>query len=134
MSISEHELRQLLQRTHTIAVVGLAANPLRPSNSVAAYMQVQGYRIVPVNPAESVVLGEEAYPDLSAIPFPIDLALIFRHPEAVGPHVDEAIALNIPAIWMQPGARNETAAEKARTAGLTVVMDRCIRTDHRRMR
>ncbi len=124
-------ITELLQRAKTIAVVGLSDNPLRPSHGVSAYMQSHGYRIIPVNPAISEALGEKSYNSLLDIPEKIDIVNIFRRPEFVEEIVDEAIALKIPAIWMQEEVIHEKAAEKARKAGIFVVMDRCILQDHR---
>lgn len=112
-------------------MVGLSDSPLRPSHGVAAYMQAQGYRIIPVNPQVQEVLGEPAYPSLMEVPEKIDIVNIFRRPEHVEEVVDQAIQLKIPAIWMQEGVVHERAAEKARQAGIFVVMDRCILQDHR---
>lgn len=122
----------LLKRSRTIAVVGLSNSPLRPSHGVAAYMQTQGYRIVPVNPKIHGSLGEKAYPSLLEVPEKkIDIVNIFRRPEFVEEVVDEAIRLNVPAIWMQEGVVHQQAAEKARQAGIFVIMDRCILKEHR---
>jgi hypothetical protein len=120
-------LRQLFQRARTIAVVGFSPKPGRPSHTVAAALQRFGYRIIPVRPMITHGLGEPAYPDLASIPDPgsIDLVDVFRAPEHVDEIVDACIALKIPAIWLQEGVVNEAAAERARAAGLTVVMDRC---------
>jgi hypothetical protein len=125
------EIGELLAKAKTIAVVGLSSDPMRPSFGVAQYMQRHGYRIVPVNPSESEVLGERAYKTLSDVPDNIDLVDVFRRPEFVPAIVDEAIRMNIPAIWLQEGVVHEAAAQKARDAGLFVVMDRCILKDHR---
>ena len=120
----------LLARTQTIAVVGLSNNPLRPSYGVAAYMQSHGYRIVPVNPRISESLGETSYATLADVPEKIDLVNIFRRSEYVDEIVDQAIQLKVPAVWMQEEVINERAAEKARQAGIFVVMDRCILKEH----
>ncbi len=125
------EIGELLAKTKTIAVVGLSSNPMRPSFGVAQYLQRHGYSIVPVNPSETEVLGERAYKTLSDVADKIDLVDVFRRPEFVPAIVDEAIRLNVPAIWLQEGVVNEAAAQKARDAGLFVVMDRCILKDHR---
>jgi len=131
--MSEAErITDLLQRAKTIAVVGLTDNPLRPSYGVSAYMQGQGYRIIPVNPNLSESLGEKAYATLLDVPGKIDIVNIFRRSEAVPGIVDEAIQLKVPAIWMQEGVIHEEAAEKARQAGILVVMDLCILKEHRR--
>ena len=120
-------ITEILQRAKTIAVVGLSTNPLRPSHGVAAYLQTQGYRIVPVNPQIESALGEKSYPSLLEVPEKIDIVDIFRRPEFVEEVVDQAIQLKIPAVWMQEEVIHEKAAQKARAAGIFVVMDRCIR-------
>jgi uncharacterized protein len=122
---------ELLSRVKTIAVVGLSDSPLRPSHGVAAYMQSQGYRIIPVNPQIKEALGEDSYPSLFEVPEKIDLVDVFRRPEYVDEIVDQAIQLKIPAIWLQEDVINERAAEKARKAGMFVVMDRCVLKEHR---
>jgi hypothetical protein len=121
----------LLSSTNTIAVVGLSGSPLRPSHGVSAYMQSQGYRIIPVNPNISEALGERSYPSLLDVPERIDLIDVFRRPEYVDEIVEQAIQLKVPAIWLQEDVINEAAADKARQAGLFVVMDRCILKEHR---
>jgi len=112
-------------------VVGLSDNPLRPSHGVAAYLQAQGYRVIPVNPRISEALGEQAYASLAEVPEKIDIVNVFRRPEFVEEVVDAAIRLKIPAVWMQEGIVHEKAARKARQAGLFVEMDRCILLEHR---
>jgi uncharacterized protein len=124
-------IADLLQHAKTIAVVGLSDSPLRPSHGVAAYMQSHGYRIIPVNPNVSEALGERSYPSLLDIPEKIDIVNIFRRPEFVEEIVDQAIQLKVPAIWMQEDVIHEKAAEKARKAGIFVVMDMCILKEHR---
>ena len=124
------QLRSLLQEVRTIAVVGLSPRPERPSYRVSRAMQGFGYRIVPVRPAVAEVLGEKAYPRLSDIPFPVDLVDVFRAADEVGPIVDECIALGVRRIWLQDGVINLEAAERARAAGITVVMDRCVWRDY----
>ena len=126
------KIAELLKSAKTIAVVGLSDNPARTSYGVSAYMQSQGYRIIPVNPAISEALGEKAYPTLSEVPEKIDIVNVFRRPEHVPEVVDEAIRLGVPAIWMQEGVVHE-AAEKARQAGIFVVMNRCILKEHGRL-
>ena len=123
----------ILRSVKTIAVVGLSSKRMRPSYGVSEYMQRAGYRIIPVNPAETEVLGEKAYPDLDSIPVPVDLVNIFRRSELVPPVVEAAIRIGAKAIWMQEDVVNEEAAEKARAAGLMVVMDRCVLKEHRKM-
>ena len=128
-------IADVLRRSKTLAVVGLSCNPLRPSHGVAAYMQSHGYRIIPVNPHIEECLGQEAYASLLDVPERIDIVDIFRRSEFVGEIVDQAIQLKVPAIWMQEGVIDEKAAEKARKAGIFVVMDHCILKEHRaRMR
>ncbi len=126
-------IEQILTECRTIAVVGLSSNPIRPSFSVSKYMQDHGYRIVPVNPNETEVLGERAYADLPALPVKPDLVNIFRRSEDAGAIVDEAIALGVKAVWLQEGVIDEAAAERAADAGLLVVMDRCLLKEHLRM-
>ena len=124
-------ITELLQQSKTIAVVGLSDNPMRPSHGVSAYMQSHGYRIIPVNPQIASSLGEKAYACLRDVPGKIDIVNIFRRSEFVEEIVDEAITLKVPAIWMQEEVIHEEAAEKARRAGILVVMDRCILQEHR---
>ncbi len=126
------EIGDLLHRVKTIAVVGLSDDPLRPSYGVSAYMRHHGYRIIPVNPSIKGALGEKAVASLAEIKERIDLVDIFRRSEFVPEIVDEAIRLRVPAIWMQEGVIHEAAAEKARKAGIFVVMDRCVLKEHRR--
>jgi uncharacterized protein len=121
----------LLKRSKTIAVVGLSDSPLRPSYGVSAYLQTQGYRIIPVNPNIEETLGEKAYASLLDVPEKIDIVDIFRRPEFVEEAVDQAIQLKVPAIWMQEEIIHERAAEKAREAGIFVVMDQCILKEHK---
>jgi hypothetical protein len=128
-------IHELLSRTKTIAVVGLSESPMRPSHGVSAYMQAHGYKIIPVNPQIAEALGEKSYPSLADIPpeiaGKIDLIDVFRRPEYVDQIVDDAIKLKVPAIWLQEDVINERAAEKARKAGIFVVMDLCILKEHR---
>jgi predicted CoA-binding protein len=126
-------IRDLLRASHTIAVVGLSSKKFRPSYGVAEYMQKEGYRIIPVNPNETEVLGEKSYARIEDIPEHIDIVDIFRRPEFVGPVVDSAIQIGAGAVWMQEGVVHEEGAQKARDAGLTVVMDRCILKEHMRL-
>ncbi len=123
------EIRALLKRIRTIAVVGLSNSPGRPSHQVAAALQGLGYRIIPVNPMVDRVMGELAYPELRAVPEPIDLVDVFRSPEAVAGLVDECIALRLPALWLQDGVIDVTAARRAQAAGIQVIMNRCIYRD-----
>ena len=123
-------IRNILQNTKTIAVVGLSPKPGRPSNQVASYLKAAGYTIIPVNPGQDTLLGLTCYPDLKAIPGPVDMVDIFRPPEHVLPVVKEAISIRAKVVWMQTGIINEEAAELAEEAGLTVVMDRCTMVDH----
>ncbi len=135
MEINGQEtINYILEECKTIAVVGLSSNPYRPSFDVSRYMKSQGYRIIPVNPNEKEVLGETAYATLDAVPEPIQLVNIFRRSEEAGQHVDEAIRLGAQAIWMQDGVIDAAAAERARQAGLAVVMDNCLFREHLRRR
>ncbi len=121
---------KILRSARTIAVVGLSANPRRPSHGVARYLQRAGYRIIPVNPNVSEVLGERAYATLSELPAPVDVVEVFRRSEYAGAIVDEAIASGAGAVWLQDGVVDEAAAERARAAGLDVVMDDCMMRRH----
>src|SRR5512146_386820 len=125
------QITEVLKRVKTIAVVGLSDNPLRSSYGVAAYLQTQGYRIIPVNPTISESLGERAYASLAEVPDHIDLVDIFRRSEFVAEVVDQAIARKVPAIWMQETVVDEQAAAQARRHGVFVVMARCILKEHR---
>ena len=117
---------------NTIAVVGLSSDPSRPSFGVARYVQRHGYRIIPVNPYEQLVLGERAYPSLREVPVPVDVVNVFRRPEFVLEVAEDAIALGARALWLQFGVVHEEAARRAQAAGLAVVMDRCIKVEHAR--
>ncbi|HXC44323.1 MAG TPA: CoA-binding protein [Candidatus Dormibacteraeota bacterium] len=128
---SADPVTEILKSARTIAVVGLSDNALRPSHGVASYMQSRGYRIVPVNPQIKFSLGEKAFASLREVQEKIDIVNIFRRPEFVEEIVDQAIALKVPAIWMQEGVIHEKSAVKARRAGIFVVMDRCILIEHR---
>jgi len=123
-------IREILEQGKTLAVVGLSSKIMRPSHGVAAYMQERGYRIIPVNPHEESVLGEQCYASLDAVPEPFDVVVIFRRPEFVPEVVEAAIRKGAKVVWMQEGVVQEEAAERARAAGLKVVMDRCILKEH----
>jgi uncharacterized protein len=123
-------ITSILERYKTLAVVGLSSKPARPSCGVAAYMRRHGYRIIPVNPNESSVLGERSYPSLESIPESFETVVIFRQPQHVPALVESAIARGARVIWMQEGVTHEKAAERARSAGLEVVQDRCILKEH----
>lgn len=127
------QISHLLKSSRTIAVVGLSDNPARMSYGVSRYMQAQGYRVIPVNPAIGESLSEKAYATLSGVPEKIDIVNVFRRSEFVPEIVEEAIRLKVPAIWMQEGVVHDAAAEKARKAGILVVMDRCILKEHVRL-
>ncbi len=130
--VAQDPITELLKSARIIAVVGLSNSPLRASYGVSAYMQGEGYRIIPVNPnLRDAVLGEEPYASLREVPEPIHVVNIFRRSEFVPEVVDQAIQLGVPAIWMQEGVIHEEAAAKARKAGLFVIMDRCILKEHR---
>ena len=129
----DDQMRRILESAKTIAVVGMSSRPERPSNSVPAYLQAHGYRIIPVNPNLDQALGEQAYPDLLSVPEPVDVVEIFRRSEDVRPIVEQAIQAGAKVIWMQEGIVNEEAADLARRAGLDVVMDACMRATHKRL-
>lgn len=127
------DLAKLLAESKTIAVVGLSNDVFRASHGVAAYMQEQGYRIIPVNPNETEVLGEKSYPDLLAVPVPVDIVDVFRRSEFVPDVMDQAIRIGAKALWMQEGVQHAEAAAKGRAAGLIVVENLCILREHRRI-
>ncbi|MDR7612247.1 MAG: CoA-binding protein [Armatimonadota bacterium] len=131
MAHSPEALLRILRSTRTIAVVGLSNKPDRPSYEVASYLKDAGYRIIPVNPTVTEVLGERAYPGLRDVSEPVDVVLIFRRPSEVPAVVDDAVAVGAKAVWMQPGAENEEAAARARAAGLEAVVGACMMTVHR---
>ncbi len=126
------EIAQLLESARTIAVVGLSSNKMRPSYGVAEYLQRAGYKIIPVNPSETEVLGERAVARLEDIHEKVDIVDIFRRSESVPEVVESAIAIGAKAVWMQEGVIHEAAAERARAAGLEVVMDKCMLKEHAR--
>ena len=123
-------VEDILKNSRTVAVVGLSPDPGRPSHIVAAYLKENGYDIIPINPLEKEILGEKSYPDVTSIPVRVDVIDIFRHPEEVLPIVREAMNKGIKAVWMQEGITNRKAAAEARKAGLKVVMNRCMRKEH----
>jgi predicted CoA-binding protein len=123
---------RILQTYRTIAMVGLSANPYRPSHFAAIYMLSEGYNVIPVNPTERAVLGRRSYPSLREIPEPVEIVDVFRDPAAVPPIVEEAIAVGAKVVWMQLGVINLEAARRAREAGLEVVMDACVKIEHAR--
>lgn len=129
----DESLRTLLKKTRTIAVVGASDKPWRDSNSIASFLMERGYTVFPVNPGHAEILGVRCYPDLKSIPEAIDMVDVFRRPEAVPAVVDDAIAANAKSLWLQLGVIHEEAARKAEEHGLSVVMDRCIAIEHRRL-
>lgn len=124
-------IAKVLSENKTIAVVGLSANPTKPSYEVAQYLQERGYKIIPVNPMLTEALGEKAYPDVTSIPGAVDVVDIFRAPEAVPEIVEQAIAKKAKVVWMQPGAENLQAAERAMQAGLEVIVGVCMKREHK---
>lgn len=130
---SDEMLKEILDSTETIASVGLSNNEEKVSHWVGLYLMGEGFRVIPVNPTVDKILGEKAYPDLESIPEKIDVVQLFRPSEAVMPFVESAIKIGAKVVWMQEGIVNEEAAEKAREAGLQVVMDACMRATHRRL-
>ena len=127
------QILSLLSESTTIAVVGLSPKSQRPSNSVALYLIAQGYKVIPVNPGHSEILGLACYPNLGAIPLAVDIVNIFRKPSEVGPIVDQAVEFGTGAVWMQKGIVNQEAVRRAEEAGLSVIMDRCIKVEHSRL-
>ena len=127
------EISRLLKESKNIAVVGLSPKANRPSNQVALYLIEVGYNVIPVNPGQEEILGRKSYPDLESVSEPIDIVDIFRRSEDVGPIVESAIGVGARVVWMQQGIVNEEAAARARKAGLTVIMDRCLKVDHRNL-
>ena len=129
-----NSLRRILRENHVIAVVGLSADWFRPSYFAAKYMQEHGYRVIPVNPKYAEILGEKCYRSLRDIPEKVDIVDVFRKTQDVPPIADDAIAIRAKVLWQQLGVRNESAAAKARAAGLDAVMDRCVKIEHARFR
>jgi uncharacterized protein len=130
---TDAEIRALLQKAKTIAVVGCSPDPSRDSHAIAVFLRQRGYRVLPVNPLVTSILGERSWPDLTHLPSPPDIVDIFRRPEHVPALVEEAIRTGAPAVWMQLGVGNAAAARQAAEAGLAVVVDRCILVEHRRL-
>lgn len=131
MELTWENVRNILETTKTIAVVGLSDKPDRDSHDIAGYLQRAGYRIIPVNPKIQNVLGEKAYKNLRDVPERVDVVQIFRRPEEVPAIVDDAVAIGAKVVWMQPGTENEEAAEQAEAAGLKAVVGACMRSVHR---
>ena len=129
----DRKMRDIFTSAKTIASVGLSSNPQKESYGVALYLKEQGYRIIPVNPTATEILGEKVYPNLSDIPDKVDVVQVFLKPEDVPPVVEEAIKIGAKVIWMQEGIVNYEAAQKAEEAGLQVVMDACMRATHKRL-
>jgi len=130
---TDQMMKDILLSTKTIASVGLSSNPGKESYGIVQYLKSQGYRVIPVNPTADQILGEKSYPDLESIPEKIDVVQVFRKPEDVPPVVESAIKAGAKTVWMQEGIVNEEAAQKAREAGMQVVMDACMRATHRRL-
>jgi predicted CoA-binding protein len=131
-SMTAADRLRILEKYKRVAMVGLSSNPFRPSHFAAIYLLSEGYDVVPVNPREKEILGRRSYASLAGVPGPVEIVDIFRDPSAVPPIVDEAIAIGAKVIWMQLGVIHEAAAERARAAGLEVVMDRCMKIEHAR--
>jgi predicted CoA-binding protein len=130
---NDQMMKDILLSARTIASFGLSSNPGKESYGIVQYLKSQGYRMIPVNPTADEILGEKSYPDLESVPEPIDVVQVFRRSEDVPPVVDSAIRVGAKVVWMQEGIVNEEAAQKAREAGLQVVMDACMRGTHRRL-
>ena len=133
MQVDDANIAAILERSHTIAVVGLSPRPGRASHQVARYLIAAGYRVLPVNPGHAEILGLPCYPDLMAVPEPVDIVDCFRRSDRIQPIAEEAVAIGAKVLWLQLGVVNEAAAEFAARAGLAVVMDRCIKIDHARL-
>ena len=129
--MNKDEMKEILLTAKTIASVGLSANPAKESFGIVQYLKDAGYKIIPVNPTATEIMGEKAYPDLLSVPDKVDVVQIFRKPEDVPPVVDEAIKIGAKVVWMQEGIVHEESAQKARAAGLKVIMDACMRSAHR---
>ena len=132
-NLPSEKVKAVLENGKTIAIVGLSPKAERDSYQVAKYLKAHGYTVVPVNPGQKEILGEKCYRELKAIPFSVDIVDIFRRPAAVPPIVDDAISIGAKAVWMQLGIVHNNAARKARHAGLAVIMDKCIKTEHMNM-
>ena len=130
---ADEEIRALLAAAKTVAVIGISPKPERDSHRVAAYLKAKGYRIVPVRPAQEEILGEKAYARLDDVRGPIDIVDVFRRPEQVPPHAEEALRLKPRAFWMQEGIEHREAAKRLTAAGIDVVMNRCIMREHARL-
>jgi predicted CoA-binding protein len=131
---SDEDIRQLLSAASTIAIVGASSNPERPSNGIMRKLKSEGYRVIPVNPNETEVLGERAYRTLADVPDPIDIVDVFRRPEFTPAIADDAVKVHAKSLWLQTGVSNEQAAARATAGGLTVVMDSCIGVMHSMLR
>lgn len=131
--MTDSDLKRILATAKTIAVVGCSADPGKASHEVAAYLQAQGYRTIPVNPRGGTILGETVYPDLASIPFPVDLVDVFRPPADCPGVARQAVAIGAKTLWLQLGIVSDEAATIARAGGLAVVMDRCTLIEHRRL-
>ena len=131
--MNDKQLRELYKSIHTIASVGISSNEDKPSFWITHYLQEHGYRIIPVNPTAKEIHGEKTYPDLLSIPDKVEVVQLFRRAEDVPPYVEQAIQIGAKVVWMQEGISNPEAAQKAEAAGLTVVMDRCMRAEHIRL-
>lgn len=132
--MDDRQIRRILRTARVIATVGFSTDPEKPSHQIPAYLQDQGYRVIPVHPRAGEIRGQRAYPDLRSVPEPVDVVQIFRPADEVPAIVEEAIEIGARAVWMQEGIVHPEAAARARQAGLEVVMDRCMRVEHRRMK
>ncbi len=128
--MNDAQIKQILETSHTIATVGCSTNPAKPSHTIPRYLKQHGYRVIPVNPSASEILGEKSYPDLLSIPDKVDVVQLFRPSDQVLPFVQQAIEIGAKVVWMQEGISNQAAARLAEAAGLQVVMDRCMMVAH----
>jgi predicted CoA-binding protein len=131
--VTDQLILEILNSTRTIATVGLSSNPAKDSHEVAAYLQSQGYRVIPVNPSAGMILGEKAYPDLASIPFPVDLVQVFRPSDETPAIAHQAVAIGAKTLWLQLGISSDEAKRIGERGGLKVVMDRCLRVEHMRL-
>ena len=130
---NDRTMKDILLSARTIASVGVSSSPQKESYGIVQYLKNQGYRMIPINPTADEIMGQKCYPDLESVPEPIDVVQVFRKPEDVPPVVESAIKIGAKVVWMQEGIVNDDAAQKARDAGLQVVMDACMRATHRRL-
>ncbi len=131
--ITDENLSRILINSRRVAVVGMSPKPSRPSNQVAAYLMAAGFEVIPVNPGQNIIMGLKCYPDLESIPGQVDIVDVFRRPAEVPAIVDSTLKIKAPVLWLQLGVSHAEAALRAQAAGLTVIMDRCLKVEHQRL-